>query len=244
MFAVCFGGGTNSTAMLLRMKREGLKPFCILFADTGGEAPHTYRHLEVMQQWCKSVDFPDIITLKNKGVSLEQDCLDRNALPSVAYGFKTCSQRWKIRPQEKWFNNNPEVKALWDSGKRLTKAIGFDADEPHRAVDYQSDKYKNWYPLVEWEMGREECINEIQREGLELPGKSSCFFCPNMRQGEIRRLAAQYPDLANRAVAMEQNAELTHINGLGRNWSWESLLATDDMFPETYREQCDSCYDG
>ena len=38
---VSYGGGTNSTAMLIAMVLKGIKPDLILFADTGGELPET-----------------------------------------------------------------------------------------------------------------------------------------------------------------------------------------------------------
>lgn len=37
-----FGGGVNSTAMLVEMHKRGIRPDLILFADTGGERPETY----------------------------------------------------------------------------------------------------------------------------------------------------------------------------------------------------------
>jgi hypothetical protein len=36
---VTWGGGVNSTAMLVGMKQRGIRPDRILFADTGGEKP-------------------------------------------------------------------------------------------------------------------------------------------------------------------------------------------------------------
>jgi hypothetical protein len=48
---VSFGAGTNSTAILQGMLERGEKPDAILFADTGGEKPGTYRHLLRMQIW-------------------------------------------------------------------------------------------------------------------------------------------------------------------------------------------------
>ena len=60
--------------------------------------------------------------------------------------------------------------------KRITKFIGFDADESHRAKDYDDSKFKVEYPLIEWGWGRDECIDEIRKENLPLPSKSSCFL--------------------------------------------------------------------
>ena len=60
-----------------------------------------------------------------------------------------------------------------------------------------------------------------------------------------RRWPAQ--ELKDRALAMEANAETTQIKGLGRTWSWASLLATDDMFQDEFVATIDQscgCYDG
>ena len=42
---VAYGGGTNSTALLVGLLEQKEKPDLILFADTGGEKPHTYEHI-------------------------------------------------------------------------------------------------------------------------------------------------------------------------------------------------------
>lgn len=41
MNVVSFGGGTNSTAMIIGMYLHKIPIDLILFADTGGEQPHT-----------------------------------------------------------------------------------------------------------------------------------------------------------------------------------------------------------
>ena len=48
----------------------------------------------------------------------------------------------------------------------------------------------------------------------------------------------------DRAIAMEENAELTTVKGLGRGYAWKDLIATDDMFPESHIELACGCYDG
>ena len=236
MIVASFGGGVNSTAMLIGMVERAEKCDLILFADTGGEKPHTYEHVLEMSEWLVAHDMPMITTVRSKTVTLEQDCLTRNALPSVAYGFKTCSQRFKAQPQQTYLNSI--------GAKEITKLIGFDADEPQRAKPYEGNRY----PLIEWGWGREECIEAIDRAGLKQPGKSACFFCPSSKKQEIYTLRRQYPELAARAVAMERNAELTTVKGLGRNFAWGDLYAADDaqakLFPDSPIEIDCGCYDG
>jgi hypothetical protein len=250
MIAACIGLGTNSTAKIVECIRRGIYLDVLMFADTGGEQPHTYAHLEVINDYLRDNKYPAITVCNVANETLEENCLRRKQLPSIAYGFKTCSQRFKGDQQNKHMNNLMAAKAEWKAGRKITKFIGFDFDEPERAKEYDDPKYNVEYPLIDWEMGRDECIESIKRAGLPLPGKSSCFFCPSMRPSEIRAMAARYPDLADRAIAMERNAAENHseVKGLGRNWSWESLLSTDDLFgDESFAcmiERDCGCYDG
>ena len=182
MNIVAYGGGTNSTAMIIECIRLGIEIDLILFADTGGERPHTYAYIDGFDAWLKKQGHEGIIIVKRvtfEGVieSLEELCLKKKMLPSLAYGYKTCSDKFKARPQNKFMNNWPPAKAEWKAGKQIVKMIGFDADESHRAKkDYSDKKYKYWYPLIEWDWGRDECVDAIRKAGLCSPGKSSCFF--------------------------------------------------------------------
>lgn len=241
-----YGGGTNSTAAIIECVKRGIKTDLITFADTGGEKPHTYAYVEMFSKWLIEKGYPAIITVKSN-ITLEQDCQNRSALPSLAYGFKTCSQRFKVAPQEKFVNNWQPAIDAWGRGELIRKMIGFDADEPHRAVPYSDKKYKNWYPLIDWDMGRDECVQTIKDAGLCLPGKSACYFCPSSSKSEIKWLQHNYPDLFERACALEDNAELTSIKGLGRDFSWRDLGRQIGMIDEEYArtpELVCECYDG
>lgn len=211
---VSYGAGTNSTAMLVGLHERGERPDLILFADTGGERPETYRHKDVVSEWCESIGFPQIVTV-SEAISLEADCLNRSALPGLAYGFKSCSERFKIRPQNRWLKEQG-YKEPWFW-------VGIDAGEAHR---------KKWegtrYPLIEWDWAREECVEAIRRAGLPQPGKSACFFCPATKPHEILELKRQHPDLLQRALAMEAQADLTAAKGLARAWAWQELVSFDE----------------
>ena len=101
-----YGAGTNSTAMLVGLSERGERPDAILFADTGGERPSTYAHIAEVSAWCVANGFPEITIVRAPGKTLEQDCLDRNALPAIAYGFKTCSllvRFWSLALSRSYF---------------------------------------------------------------------------------------------------------------------------------------------
>jgi len=258
---VSFGGGTNSTAMILGMYEKGIPIDLILFADTGAEQPHTYQHIENMNKWLAEHDMPQItiveyVDCNGDRLTLEQECLNRKNLPPIAYGWKTCSQKYKASPQDKFCNNYQPRKDCWNKGEKIIKYIGYDAGEENRILnaktfDLQDKKYDRVYALYDWGWWREDCIEKIKRVGLPLPGKSSCFFCPSMKKPEIRQLAKQYPDLYQRAVAIEENAKenLLTVKGLGRNYAWKNMIEWEKSqigMCELYDGDdmpCD-CYDG
>ena len=51
MTVVGYGAGTDSTAMLVGLWQRSVPVDLILFADPGGEQPHTYAYLEIMGRW-------------------------------------------------------------------------------------------------------------------------------------------------------------------------------------------------
>ena len=107
MNVVGYGGGTDSTAMLVGLWRHHVPVDLILFADPGAEQPHTYAYLDTMSRWLENHGMPAITrvwyTEKNgQRLTLEQECLRSGTLPSIAYGYKKCSLKHKVAPQEKF----------------------------------------------------------------------------------------------------------------------------------------------
>lgn len=241
MNIVSFGGGTNSAALLIGLYRHGIPVDLITFADTGAEHPHTYQFIQAMNDWLKAHGMPQITVVEKfdrdgNRLTLETECLRSATLPSIAYGYKRCSQKHKIGPQEKFCNHYLPCCAVWERGERVIRFIGYDAGERKRYErskkhNEKDKKYENRYPLIEdWHWSRDDCIRVIEEENLPLPGKSSCFFCPSMKGPEIEALKRQYPDLYQRAIAIEENAmpNLTKVKGLGRSYSWKERYGRSD----------------
>lgn len=257
MQVISYGGGVNSTAMLIGLWEHGEDIAAILFADTGGEKPRTYASILEVTTWCLEVGFPAPIIVRSSQPqqridgSLEAECLRLGVLPSRTYGFGSCSMKWKRDPQDLW-----KAAYVRETGHRVVTLIGYDADEAHRADrgNFQQGDYR--FPLLEWKWGRKECIAAIQRAGLLIPPKSACFFCPSSRPSEVLQLARDYPDLAARARDLEERAlrgagpapALRHIRGLGRRWSWGELIDADTaqqkLFPDSGLDVPCGCYDG
>lgn len=245
-----FGGGTNSTAMAIGMWQRGIPADFIVFSDTGGERPDTYAFRDLFSDWLVDHGYPPITTVsyrtrEGEPLTLEQQCLRTKSLPSIAYGGKSCSQKFKIRTAHTFCKNNLACQAVWARGERITTFIGYDAGEQRRvdhasALDIQDKRYQNRYLLYEWGWTREDCKAVIAEVGLPQPGKSSCFFCPSMKKAEIQALWEQYPGLFARAVDIEHTAAetLIKIKGLGRSWSWEAYRVAFFQKAEAAARQC------
>ena len=116
---------------------------------------------------------------------------------------------------------------IWKRGEKIVKCIGFDFDEWHRIREFESAKYENYYPLVDWCWNRQKCVDKLKEYNFTA-SKSSCFFCPAMKKYEVLNLKNNFPEYYERALAIESNAELTTNKGLGRSWSWKELGKADD----------------
>jgi len=248
---VGYGAGVDSTAMLIGLTKKGVKIDFIIFSDTGGEKPETYAFIPVFSRWLVKNGQPEITIVKYKREdgeqeTLEQELLRRKVLPPIAYGFKSCSEKYKIRPLNRWLkDNHSEIF----KGEFPIKYIGFDRGESRRVKPDPTGLFENKYPLIEWGWSRQDCEGIIKAEGLCLPPKSSCFFCPNMKPHEIFRLPE---DLKQRAIEIEGAAKgsLIELKGLGRNFSWKDLIsadknqlkAFDDLHLEVYQQPCE-CID-
>lgn len=230
---VAYGVGLNSTALLVGMVERGARPDAILFADTGGEKPETYAYLDIFDAWLQGKGFPAVVRVQNDGKykTLENNCRQKDMLPSIAYGRKACSEKYKQRPQHKWAKAWKPAQDCWAAGGRVVKLIGYGADEVRRAGIKDDDFYFYSYPLIAWGWRREQCVEAVERNGLPVPIKSACYYCPSSSKSEVVWLANKHPDLMARALEMEGAARdagnLHSIAGLGRRFAWGKVVEQD-----------------
>ena len=256
-FCVSYGMGVDSTALLIHLARQynatrhknpSYRPDLITFADTGNEKKETYAYLPVIQDYLRSVGFPELTVVRyqpeegrtKNGMyyTLEQNCLVNKTLPSLAFGFKKCSLKWKRVPQDKCREQFQPCIDAWADGQTVIVAIGYDAGpkDQRRADVLDDERYTYWYPLIELGWDRERCIAEIVKEGLPgwkderglewvesggQPVKSACWFCPSNKPWELNNfsLTEHGRDYLRAIVRMEDNAQdnLEKIEGLWRN---------------------------
>jgi hypothetical protein len=234
---VSYGLGVDSTAVLVGLRSQGIRPDAILFADTGSEKEETYDYLVTINAWLRSVGFPEVTVVRytpkkfkwNKYSTLEGNCISNRTLPSLAFGRKGCSLKWKAAAMDKM------VDQLFGKDAVVYRAIGYDcspADNKRFAHAQGSSMGRKGdifvYPLQEWGWHRIECARQIELAGLPVPPKSSCFFCPAMRKHEVAELPT---DKLRRIVIMEANASVTNrtVKGLWRSKSMTDFIRAEGL---------------
>jgi hypothetical protein len=237
---IAYGGGLNSTAMLVGLRQRDIKPDLILFADTGAERPETYAHVHqisaITQLWWGLEIEVVRSTYKGETEGLDDECVRKSILPSLAYGVKACSMKHKINPQQKQIRQ-------WMKQRGLSEAIqtvGYDANEGHRAVNKKeiilskSQILRLWFPLIEWQWSRADCAREVAAAGLPVPGKSACYMCPASKRSEVLALRRDHPALFAKALEIEQRAHTTNRikRGLGGEANlWADWVTHEDNSP-------------
>lgn len=219
-----YGGGVNTVAMLILLTRQGVRLDHILFSDTRGEKDETYQYIEYFNPWLLEHSQPAVTHLTPyREEGLYGECVRLKRLPSIAYGFKSCSEKWKLRPYKAFCKANdlyPQVKYK-----------GYDAGEGARLTPRNDAGTTEAYPLIEADLDRFDCIRLIIDAGLRVPPKSSCFFCPSMKQPEIHRLHKTAPAKMALALALEENAQagLTSLRGLKREKRWSEIITMPEI---------------
>lgn len=255
---LCFGGGVDSTAMMVALKAAGITPDVITFADTGGEKPETLAHVHRMQPVMAMWGWPQVSIVRKVTkvttpyTTLEGNCTENETLPSLAFGMKSCSIKWKQGPQDDFLmgvSKGPNKKAahpLWKetqrAGIRIVKLIGYDAGKADirrsSKAKMEDDNFDFFYPLQLLGWTRGDCVKAITEElGPDyVPVKSACFFCPASQKWELFWLAGTHPDLFERALAIERKALVgkhSRFDELFFGDTWESLVKNADSFPSS-----------
>ncbi|MDF0491480.1 hypothetical protein PX554_25515 [Sphingomonas sp. H39-1-10] len=174
--------------MIIELVARGEPPDAALLAEMP-ERPETLEYIPMFRRWMDDHGVPnETVSYTPKRFkhwppyyNLLENLLTNGTLPSISFGRHSCSQKWKIAPQDRWTENWPPAQAAWARGDPVVKLIGYDcspADNRRYAhrEGHVDPRFLFRYPLREWGWTREDCIARIQAAGLPVPVKSSCFF--------------------------------------------------------------------
>lgn len=180
--ALAFGGGVQSTALLLLSASGAIPRFDrALFADTGWEREATLRHIERVNAFLAEA-FPDHprVEIVRSGLPPLREVLSRPNgslfIPAYTAGpdgrvgrlRRSCTERYKIRPV---------LARLLGEASRVRLALGISLDEAERMRRSDDPRVVPEYPLVDLRLTRADCERICAAFGLR-PPKSACVGCP------------------------------------------------------------------
>ncbi len=197
---VSFGAGQNSTAMIIMMKNNGIKIDEIIYSETGNEMPQTYIFLKEFKKWCLKNNLK-FVEVKSELGSVKSYYEEKKIIPYRM--FRSCTDKFKVRPINKYLKEKYK-------DQEITIFMGIANDEVKRAekmINKKKIQYK--FPLIEKKIDREGCIKIIKEEGLSIPVKSGCYFCPFQSKKEWVKLYKKYPDLFEETILFEKMEEHT-----------------------------------
>lgn len=242
---VSCGIGINTIAMLIGLYKRGIRPAANLFSNPGNEFLYTYVYLSIIAMWLVRVEFPPITIVRytpqrfkhHRYATLGGNCLANRTLPSLAFGRKSCSLKWKGEVLDR------KVTELF--GKTACyRAIGYDCSPRDNRrfahANGRTPKSRSQdhfiYPLQLWGWDRPTCEQVILDAGLPSPGKSSCYFCPSMKPGEVDQLSLEH---LCHIVMIEANASvnLRTVRGLWRDKRMTDYIREKSLLPEPIIER-------
>jgi len=202
-----FGAGVNSTALAIELKNRNIVPDFTIFSDTGEELPETYSHIERMKIWFIENRFKFIIVQHDTYYPLYLYYKSRNTLPFRK--FRDCSDKFKKVPIKRF------IKQFKNEGVIQMIGISYEEATRMRTSDIKWITFK--FPLVDWKIDRNKCVEIIKKEGLDIPVKSGCFMCPFQSDVSWSKLYKTKKELWKKAREMEESNRTYPKNTL--RWS-------------------------
>lgn len=233
------GIGTDSVALLIGLRQRDILPDEIMFSHVGNEFDHTYEYISVLEDWLKKVGFPKLRIVQyrpqrfkfHRYETLAGNCLANRTLPSISFGRKSCSLKWKGEELDR------ETTRLFGD-TACYRAVGYDCS-PRDIQRFEASSGKKQsrsqdiyiYPLQLWGWTRTYCQEVIAAAGLPDPGKSSCYFCLSAKPNEIDGLSKT--QLCT-VVIIEANASvnLRTVKGLWRKERMTDYIKAKKLLPE------------
>lgn len=229
-----FGGGLQTSALIILVAEGKIDIDEVLFSDTGCEKPETYWYIEnYIKPLCSELGLP-FITVQSKLGGLYEYCQEIKRIPSPIYRW--CTDKFKVRPLRKYIKKGDNV------------LVGFSADESHR-VKEQYGKLGRQFPLIEMGITGADCTRIIQDYGWPVPVKSACYICPYQRWNLWNWLKANHPELMQRAVDLEllsyekrpQDRDTFGLFGGKPLWKFQNGIQAEFGFPAEYTCWSGSC---
>ena len=191
---VSFSGGKDSTAMLLMMLEKEIPVDEIYFADTGVEFPEMYKYIDKIE---KHIEQPIIrLQPKKSWDDYFYATYKRGKRKGEKYGFPAVVYGCWARPKLK----TEQLDKIHLPGNNIYIGIAVDEKERTNRKAYTNGDCNYKFPLVEWGMAEQDCVDYLAVKGLENPlydrfSRLGCWMCPKQNLKSLKSLYLHYPNL-------------------------------------------------
>lgn len=234
--AVSYGGGVQSTALLVLAANKQIDFNLFLFSNVGddSERPDTLKFVrQVAMPFAKShgIELVELNkTLRGGGTLTLMQAMEQDTksipipmyLPNRAPGNRHCTWRFKIEVIAKELRLRGATKE-----NKAILALGISLDEFSRSTTKSRIETQILsYPLIDMRIDRSQCVQIISDAGLQVPPKSSCFFCPFNSRKQWLTLLRKEPELFEKSVNLEKM-----LNERRRSLGKDHMYLSDLMKP-------------
>lgn len=182
---ISYGGGTQSTAMLLMLLKNNINIDEILFADTQNEEQAIYDQIEIVNEYLKDHYNKSITIISSSSLIEDQIKFYKGQLKRVDHipfwlvdqngnlgkmPFSQCSIAYKINPIRRY------IRKKYGSAQ-INMYIGYSVDEITRVKDSKFKNTIHHFPLINWNMTKYDCINYVKDHLGFIPKSSVCYMC-------------------------------------------------------------------
>jgi hypothetical protein len=232
---ISYGGGVQSTALVVLSLLEGWDVDDVVHVDLmDAESPATREYVARFRDWLRQEHGRDITIIER---NMYRDMLDNPGFTPVPWRARDgsfmlsrqCTRQYKVAPLQRY---------LYDRypGGCIRLMLGISVDEYHRMRDSSAARIEHVYPLVDARLTRWQCREIVERAGLVVPSKSSCWFCPYRSVRSQLALVQHYPRLREMAQVLEDR-----INADRRRRGRDEIVV---LRSDTEVEQGDFCEAG
>ena len=196
-YILSFGGGLNSTALLVYILKNKMPLDMVIFSDTGDEHDYTYESVKFYKKYAEDHGIRFDIVKSTNNMSLYEYCYNKKITPSRM--TRNCTKNFKITPMRQ------NITKVYGKRSPTVLYIGIAYEEIHRMKDSDVKYIKNVFPLCDAKIDRDGCTKILEDEGLPIPKKSGCWYCPFKKKQEWIDMMKNEPEQYNKAMRLEMN---------------------------------------
>jgi len=189
MKIISLGWGVQSFTLAAMVALGKLEPVdYAVHADTSYESSLTYAFADKWTKWLEERGVKVVTLKQDNPIISKYGFVQIPAFTAFGQMKRQCTSNWKITPMRQWITTELKTLGISKSEGIVEQWTGISLDEFCRAKTNNVKYIKYIYPLLELGMTRNDCKKFLLDNGLDVPPKSSCIFCPFHGKSEWRQI--------------------------------------------------------